>query len=96
MDDYFILVELHGTSDLISTLMMHLVSRNGCLEHLATMSYTLLRSWVKWLSGTSGYYILYLSEVLGEFRVLAKALRTYHFHSRHGDFYRNPNPQHPS
>lgn len=96
VDDYFILVELHGTSDLISTLMMHLVSRNGSLEHLATMSCTLLRSWVKWLSGTSGYSILYLSEILGEFRVLAKALRTYHFHSRHGDFYRNPNPQHPS
>lgn len=50
MDNYFILVELHGTSDLISTLMMHLDSRNGCLEHLATMSCTLLRSWVKWLA----------------------------------------------
>lgn len=50
VDDYFILVELQGTSDLISTLMILLVSRNGCLEHLATMSCTLLRSWVKWLA----------------------------------------------
>lgn len=91
VDDYFILVELHGTSDLISTLMMHLVSRNGCLEHLATMSCTFLRSWVKWLAE-------HLATIpfwgLGWIHSFSQCSR--HFHSRHGDFYRNPNLEHPS
>lgn len=31
-------------AQVISTQMIHLVSRNGCLEHRVTMSCTLLRS----------------------------------------------------